>query len=1108
MSSPSFRNLVRKYLEDMQNVYRTSIKSGQATPELSYRPALDSFLRSLSNTLGIDSVSIVHEPRKQHISGRPDWRFHHTRSMGVFGYVEAKGFCPRSKVTWRGHKEQLDKYLAVGHNVVLTDGIDFLFFNPDKPDHPLKISILNKPLELGIDWSKMSISDRLKIAFLGFFKEPRARIISEDDLMLELAARSRNLSEDILNLVSLDPDEGIDELENRTIAALKDLKSLLQSEHDPELRFNERFAKTVAQVLIFGLFYAHRHLAGGRPDPGDLAASLHSFWTRPIGRDKVNRLRPFRALADILVESDRELSAINLWYADCILFLSYVRLSTKLQKKPDYHSLYEKFLRWFDPKDRRDFGAYATPRPLAKYVVSFCNAIAQNKFRRLLYRSENKIIDPCCGTGTFLEETLRLAQKNGVKTSDFPKLAGFEILPAPYALSQYRLTQLHIDGNPYAKDVAVALCNALSDFVTKNNLPWRPVSTSTDPIFARAERLLREERDEATRLAKPPITLIIGNPPSSDAGLHTDRRTCGTILRLVDDFRPPRSLRTRRQNIQKQMQNDFVKFLRWGCYKLSTQNPGILAFILPSAFLQHVSYTFARKWLLDNFSNVWVLEFDSDARTGAPTSNLFSTLQGRCVVFCSKSGKANSTQTVKYRSILELDKEQKSLFFDTASKCMKPEDFDCEFEEVAPTKGSYYKFKPQATYDKEKYSAFWSVAPKGHELSEEKFIFARHSSGIKLGITSAFVSPDVNILSRRIKEISSPDVSFASLKERWFDGQKKPPRMESLTPSVRDAIRRIIIRKGPRRHIKKYSFRPFLNVYAFLPEELLKSLAKAGGGGTRYRPEVMAAFSDTKNFGISIAPAPADIGESIQRFATFSWYIPDNDLCARGNAHVFCHLFPEYYKARGEWDQTPVSNINTVLVKSLIKLGANPKTVTADVVFYVYAVLVSNAYLKNFEGILYTTAGDWPKIPFPTDIRRFEKISMLGRQLAELEILDKLPPPPKNSQFSKLEKTQIRLKKYSIEPNSQTITLTDQENRTYRLKDIDRDCLLYHVSGYPVIAEWLKRHSFSYLRRAIGYQDFSNLHRLIMSLGLQLKLIQKIDQEVDKLIRLEKGKLL
>lgn len=1108
MSSPSFRNLVRKYLEDMQNTYRTSIKSGQVTPELSYRPAVDSLLRSLPKILGIDSVGVVYEPRKQHASGRPDWRFHHTRSMGVFGYVEAKDFCPGSKITWREHKKQVVKYLAVGHSVVLTDGIDFLFFNPDNPDHPLKVSILNKPLDPDIDWSKTSISGRLEIAFLDFFKEPRARIISEDDLMLELAARARNLFEDVLNLVSLGLGEGIDELENRTIAALKNLKSLLQSEHDPELRSDERFSKTVAQILIFGLFYAHRHLAGGKPNPSDLAASLHRFWTRPISRDKVNRLRPFRALADVLVRSDRELSAINLWYADCILFLSHVRLLIKQQKEPDYHFLYEKFLSCLDPKDRIDFGAYATPWPLAKYVISFCNAIAKNKFRSSLYSSKNKIVDPCCGTGTFLEGILKSAQKIGVRTGDFPKLAGFEILPAPYTLSQYRLTQLHLGGNPHAKDVVVALCNTLSDFVTKNNWPWRSqVSTPSDSIFAQAKRLLREERDEATRLAKPPITLIIGNPPSSDAGLHTNRQTCGTILRLIDDFRPPSSLRTRRQNIQKQMQNDFVKFLRWGCHKLSTQNPGILAFILPSAFLQHISYTFARKWLLDNFSNVWVLEFDSDARIGAPTSNLFPTLQGRCVVFCSKSGKINSTQTIKYRSILGFKKEQKSLFFGTASENMKTEDSDSEFEEVTPTKSGYYKFKPQITYNKTNYSAFWSVASKSNKLSKEKFIFARHSSGIKLGITSAFVSPDLNILSRRIQEISSLDVSFASLEERWFSGQKKPPRIESLTPSVRDAIRLLIKRKGPRWRIKKYSFRPFLNMYAFLPEELLKSLARVGGGGTRYRPEVMAAFSDPKNFGISIAPAPADIGESIQRFATFSWYIPDNDLCARGNAHVFCHLFPEY-KPRGEWNRTPVPNINAVLIKSLIKRGANPKTVAADIVFYTYAVLVSNAYLKHFEGVLYTTAGDWPKIPFPTDIRCFEKISVLGRQLAELEILDKLPLLPENSQFSKLEKTHIRLKKYSIEPNPQTITLTDQEDRTYLLKDIDRDCLLYRVSGYPVIAEWLKRHSFPYLRRAIGYQDFSNLHRLILSLKLQLKLIQKIDQEVDKLIQLKKGKLL
>ena len=60
----------------------------------------------------------------------------------------------------------------------------------------------------------------------------------------------------------------------------------------------------------------------------------------------------------------------------------------------------------------------------------------------------------------------------------------------------------------------------------------------------------------------------------------------------------------------------------------------------------------------------------------------------------------------------------------------------------------------------------------------------------------------------------------------------------------------------------------------------------------RERPEVQAAYSDEGVFGFAVAPAPADISPVIKKFSSFCWYIPDNDLATRGNAHIFCIPFP------------------------------------------------------------------------------------------------------------------------------------------------------------------------------------------------------------------------
>jgi len=377
---------------------------------------------------------------------------------------------------------------------------------------------------------------QIKSAFMEFLREPAPRKISDEQLMIELAARAKNLSDDIQELVALNPGEGIDRFENYAIKALRDLKKLLEKEHDPYLHTEERFSKAIAQVLVFGLFYAHRHLSRTVKEPSKLKKQLHDFWIQPIKANESNKLRPFRALADILEAANKELSGVNLWYSDTVLLLSYVKLSKNQSINPNYHSLYENFLNYFDPRDRIDFGAYATPKELARFIIEFSESIASQKFTGSIFQSGNKIIEPCCGTGTFLEELLMHIKQQKIKNKSIPAMAGFEILAAPYALSQYRLFQLNLQGIQSAKSVNIVLCNTFSDKITNSSVQKNLNASPKNKV----KNLLKGEIDEAANFTKSPITLVIGNPPSSDAGIHTDKKTSKTILKLVDDFRPPK----------------------------------------------------------------------------------------------------------------------------------------------------------------------------------------------------------------------------------------------------------------------------------------------------------------------------------------------------------------------------------------------------------------------------------------------------------------------------------------------------------------------------------------------------------------------------------------
>jgi len=107
------------------------------------------------------------------------------------------------------------------------------------------------------------------------------------------------------------------------------------------------------------------------------------------------------------------------------------------QKTKDiFRLLYEEFIA---PEDRRSFGEYYTPLWLVKFM-------ADN-----IGKFNNKIIlDPFCGSGTFLDESFRRKLKEGASPSAaIREIIGFDINPIAVMLAR---AELLISYKTYAKD--------------------------------------------------------------------------------------------------------------------------------------------------------------------------------------------------------------------------------------------------------------------------------------------------------------------------------------------------------------------------------------------------------------------------------------------------------------------------------------------------------------------------------------------------------------------------------------------------------------------------------------------------------------------------------
>jgi len=182
---------------------------------------------------------------------------------------------------------------------------------------------------------------------------------------------------------------------------------------------------------------------------------------------------------------------------------------------------YEPFLEAFDPELRKQLGVWYTPPEIVRYMVTRVDAVLRTELGVADGLADDSvyILDPCCGTGTYLVEVLKhihgthiangMAALAGqvVKQAAERRVFGFEILPAPFVVAHLQLGLLLQNlGAPFTASrerAAVYLTNALTG--------WEP------PEGAKRKLPLREfedERDAAEKVKRnTPILVVIGNPP-------------------------------------------------------------------------------------------------------------------------------------------------------------------------------------------------------------------------------------------------------------------------------------------------------------------------------------------------------------------------------------------------------------------------------------------------------------------------------------------------------------------------------------------------------------------------------------------------------------------
>ena len=1070
---------LEQYIDNIDKRYRL----GNAT-EHTFRGDLQQLLESM-----IPTIRATNEPKRQ-TCGAPDYIL--TKKDIPVGFIEAKDIGDKDLEGKKKsvNKEQFDRYKASLDNLIFTDYIDFHLYNDGEFVTKIAIAELT---ENGIVALPQNF-ERFENLIKDFCVHVGQTIKSSKKLAEMMAGKARLLSDVIEK--SLNSDD-----ENQENSTLKEqmlaFKQILI--HDITAK---GFADVYAQTIAYGMFAARLH------DP-----TLDNF-SRQEAAELIPKSNPFlRKLFGYIAGPDID-DRIK-WIVDNLTeiflacnveeILKNYGKTTKMED-PIIH-FYETFLAEYDPALRKARGVWYTPAPVVNFIVRAVDDILKTEFdlpQGLADTSKTKIsvntqtpdkrsttgykqteqevhkvqiLDPATGTGTFLAEVIKQINKifkgqegiwsGYVENHLLPRLNGFELLMASYAMAHLKLDLLLTETGfkPTSNQrFKVYLTNSLEEH-----------HQDTGTLFA---NWLSSEANEANHIKRDtPVMCIIGNPPYSGESANKGK----WIMDLMQDYKKePGGKEKLKERNPKWINDDYVKFLRYGQHFIEENGSGVLAFINPHGFLDNPTFRGMRWHLLKTYDKIYSIDLHGNSKKkevcpdGSPDQNVFDIMQGVSINIFVKTGKKKTNQLGK---ILHYDLYGKRDFkYDfLIENSIQSIDFN-ELPNVAPMYFMVQKdFEAQKTYDKGfQVNDLFTINNVGIVTSRDSFVIDEKKGVLSEKIKSFFLlSKDDILRTFSIKENKVWKIDEVKLKAKEFD-------IES---------------------IQKVSYRPFDSRYLYYNDDFIE----------RSRTEVMQHFLKGENLGLVCKLGNAEensvsamVSKNIIDFR--SWSRPG----MQGGDYIApLYLYPDTNPSSSsgqaiqqtlEEQPERVPNLNTEIVKQIAaKLGlsfTNEKETTEnsfapiDILDYIYAVLHSPTYREKYKEFLKI---DFPRVPYPKDKNTFWQLVKLGGEIRQIHLLESSKVEDYITTYPKDGDNTITTK-----VGKKDWELFDEEKQLGRIwinekqyfDNIPLTAWEFYIGGYQPAQKWLKDRK----DRPLAFEDILHYQKIIVALSETDRLMKEIDR--------------
>jgi hypothetical protein len=469
-------NIAETYFHDLRTIKST----GAGVQETSYYGPLSNLLNAVGRLMTPRVHCIVHLQNEG--GGIPDAglftddqlrrRQSTELSQGVKpsrGVVEAK---PASgNLHTLAASDQVARYWRTYRQVLVTNFREFLLVTSDASGEQVN--------------GESFVLAATEAAFWQSLQHPQTFAAQKGERLIEYLKRvflqSAQIAtpRDVAELLASYARDARSRVENVEAEKLSGLRTVFQQALGltfEDARGEHFFRSSLVQTLFYGIFSAW--VLWDKRIP---RTSKQRFEWRTANWDlKIPVLRKlFSEVAEPGNLDESGLVQILDWAGETLNRVDRPAFFRTFQESAAVQYFYEPFLEAFDPDLRKQLGVWYTPPEIVQYMVARIDSTLRDKLGMNDGLADKRVfvLDPCCGTGTFLVEVLnRIAQtlrQNGeeaflaheLKRAAINRVFGFELLTAPFVVAHLEIGALIQQlGGDFAKNErpGVYLTNALT----------------------------------------------------------------------------------------------------------------------------------------------------------------------------------------------------------------------------------------------------------------------------------------------------------------------------------------------------------------------------------------------------------------------------------------------------------------------------------------------------------------------------------------------------------------------------------------------------------------------------------------------------------------------